>query len=333
MRYFLGIDGGASKTQYALCNEHGQLLGQYTGPGSPYRELGIEAVCGILKQGIAEVCSKVEQSSISGVCFGMPCYGENIEDDLRASEHIRDALGPLPFTFENDVAAAWAGSLAFVSGIVILAGTGSMALGRDIQGVIKRVGGWSEFFSDEGSGYWLGKRTLELFAKQSDGRLPRGRLYDVVREHFSIVNDYDIVGIVESQYIHSRHNVASLQKLLMRAATEGDAAASKLYTEAAAEMAVMIKALRKQMELIPQSPVSYAGGLFNVGRMLIEPLKAELADLDMVLCEPSLLPVDGAILFAVEAFAPDAIPAVRDGLLRCRGDSIMQGALCAPEPL
>ena len=321
MRYFLGIDGGASKTQYALCDENGLLLGQFTGPGSPYRELGIETVCSILKQGIEEICHEIEHSCVSGVCFGMPCYGENIEDDLLAAQHIRNALAPLPLTFENDVAAAWAGSLAFACGIVMLAGTGSMALGRDMNGVIKRVGGWSEFFSDEGSGYWLGRRTLELFAKQADGRLPRGRLYDIVRENFSITNDYSIVGIVESQYINSRRNVASLQKLLMRAATEGDAAASWLYAEAAAEMAVMIKALRKQMALAPQSPVSYAGGLFNVGEMLLGPLKAELADLDMVFCEPSLLPVDGAILFAVEAFAPGAITAVRDGLLRCRGAS------------
>jgi len=318
MKYFLGIDGGATKTQFALCDENGQILSQYIDEGSPYRQLGIKAVCNILKQGIEIICRGIDPGEIKGACFGMPCYGENMEDDLRAADQIREALTPLSLTFENDVAAAWAGSLAFKSGIVMLAGTGSMALGRDIHGVIKRTGGWSEFFSDEGSGYWLGRRTLEWFSKQADGRLPRGRLYEIMREHFSLSDDHSIAAIVEEQYIHSRRNVASLQKLLMQAAYEGDATAVGLYAAAAVEMAEMIRALRKQMNLYPGSPWSYAGGLFSVGDLILSPLRAELKDLDMTYIEPLLMPVDGAILFAVERFDPSDIPVVRSGLLRYR---------------
>ncbi|MCL2165549.1 MAG: hypothetical protein FWH55_14450 [Oscillospiraceae bacterium] len=322
MKYFLGIDGGASKTQYALCDKNGQIIDQYIGKGCPYRELGVDAVCGLLKHGVAETCSSISLGDITGCCFGMPCYGENIEDDKLATAQIQEFLSPLRLTFQNDVAAAWAGSLAFESGIVMLCGTGSMALGRDIHGQIKRVGGWLAFFSDEGSGYWLGRRTLELFSKQADGRLARGPLYDITREYFSLSDDFDIGGIVEAQYMNSRHNVATLQMLLNRAAEEGDATAIGLYAEGAAELASMIKALRKQMDLAPMSPVSYAGGMFRAGELIIRPLKEELADLDMRFHDPLLTPVDGAILFAVEAFDPGAIPAVREGLLKFRDAQI-----------
>lgn len=312
MKHFLGIDGGGSKTQFALCDENGRIIREYTTSGVSYREIGIEKVCELLKDGTDYMLKGY--SNVTGACFGMPCFGENPADDMKAEEQIRKTLAPVPLTIINDVAAAWAGTLAFESGIIILAGTGSMALGRDIHGVIKRTGGWSEFFSDEGSCYWLGKRTLQLFSKQSDGRLPKNRLYDIVRAHFSLENDIDIVGIVETKIMSTRRDVAALQILLYQAAQEGDESARQMYLSAAREIASMIKALRAKMDLRPDSPWSYAGGVFNVKNLILDPLRECLEDLDMCFVRPRLTPVDGAILFAVDAFDPEAMLNVVNGL-------------------
>lgn len=314
MKFYLGIDGGGSKTRFALCDENGHLIAEYTTTGASYRELGVERVCVLLKEGVERVLDG-RREGVVGVCFGMPCYGENMAEDLKAVQRIREALAPLPVMVENDVAAAWAGALAFESGIIILAGTGSMALGRDNHGIIQRAGGWSEFFSDEGSCYWLGKRTLELFGKQSDGRLPRGPLYEIVRKHFSLEDDFDIVGITEAQIMPSRRSVAALQLLLEKAAQKGDDSALRLYAEAAEELAMMVKGLRARMTLTSGSPVSYSGGLFNAGALILTPLMEELQDLDMRFTPPRLLPVDGAILFVVEAFEQTAMARVIQGLM------------------
>ena len=317
MGFLIGIDGGSSKTEFALYRDTGEILATHGLPGSSYRELGAEAVCAILKQGVDSICEGIDRDEIKGTCFGFPCFGEHMEEDLEAARQIERALA-LPTRFENDVACAWAGSLAFRSGIVMLAGTGTMAWGRDARGAMSRCGGWSDFFSDEGSGYWLGRRTLELFSKQSDGRACRGPLHGIVRERFSLKDDIEIIGIVEARQALSREWVASLQRLLFEAAQDGDAAAAGLYAEAAGELALMVKGLRGRMELPPGSPVSYAGGLFKAGEVLLEPFRKALMDTDLAFTEPLLAPVDGALLFAVDRFDPDRLDLVREALIEQR---------------
>jgi len=229
MKYYIGIDGGGTKTQFLLCDEFGHIQANYITSGSSYKEIGNKAVCNLIINGIEYVCSEIDKSSIAGICFGMPCYGENDSCDSLLTKTITKEVFPFPIHIENDVYAAWAGALAYQSGIVVLAGTGSMAVGRNSNGIFARSGGWSEFFSDEGSCYWLGKKTLELFSKQSDNRLAKGILYDLVRKHFSLKNDFELNEIIEAQYQRSRKNVASLQMLLEKAALEGDIDARNLY--------------------------------------------------------------------------------------------------------
>jgi N-acetylglucosamine kinase-like BadF-type ATPase len=302
------------KTKIALCDAEGQFIGHSELSGCSYREIGARAVSTILNQGIGEVCGGIDRSDIRGVCFGMSCYGEHEEEDREAIELIEKELA-LPIRFENDVACAWSGALALRSGIVLLAGTGSMAWGRDDSGKMYRSGGWSNFYSDEGSGYWLGRRALELFTKQSDGRVERGPLYDIVRGFFSINNDFDLIEIIDEQYLSTRKSIASLQLLLHKASEEGDASAIELFREAAKELALMVKGLRKHMDLISGSPVSYAGGLFKAGEVLLGPFKRELEDTDLKFAEPLLSPVHGALLFAIDRFDPGSLDRIREVFL------------------
>lgn len=159
MKLFLGIDGGGSKTRFALCDENGCIIAEYTTIGTAYRELGVDRVCALLKDGVDRVLDG--QENVSGVCFGMPCYGENMADDLLAAEQIRQALAPLPITFKNDVAAAWAGSLAFESGIIILAG-------NEFHGVGARRT-WRHTAGGRVVGILL-RRRLGLLAGKADAR-------------------------------------------------------------------------------------------------------------------------------------------------------------------
>jgi len=313
MKYYIGIDGGASKTQFALCDESGRVCAEAFSPGTSYIEKGIDAVIETLRKGLDELLADTDPGSVIGACFGMPCFGEQPEADAEAAQRIQSALAPLPVHIENDVAAAWAGSLALESGIIILAGTGSMAWGRDRNGVMKRCGGWPEFFSDEGSGYWLGRRTLEIFSKQADGRLPRGKLYEIVRAHFGLSEDKELI-VKLDELGYTRKSIAALQLLLLEAAQAGDESALALYGEAAFELALIVKGLRANIELEPNSPLSYAGGLFGVGELILVPFKEAVSDLDMVFMKPALSPVLGAVLLAAEYFDPAGLSNIKKGL-------------------
>jgi N-acetylglucosamine kinase-like BadF-type ATPase len=242
----------------------------------------------------------------------MPGFGESPSADAAATMQITEALPDIQLTFANDVHCAWAGAGALNPGICLIMGTGAMTWAVDHQGTSHRCGGWSEFFSDEGSGYWLGLETIRLFSQQSDGRLPRGPLYDIVQNHFHLVNDFDIVAIVEHELIGSRARLAALQPLLAQAADAGDATAIRTYAQAAEELARLVLATAQKMSPSPSPiPVWCVGGLTALETHLLAPIRQAIetnARSAIEFHSPKLTPCQGAILLAASHYAPDQAP-------------------------
>ena len=223
----LGIDAGGTKTVFSLCNPNGEVLCTLMRPSSALPQIGEEGQYGLLREGTLSALAKAGFSAqepfnaLSAVCFGAPCWGESRDGDEAMRRSMARLFSNVPWMICNDAQVAWAGSFALRPGINIVAGTGAMAFGVDDHGKMARCGGWGEHFADEGSGYWLGKRMLSLFCKEADGRLPQSTLYPLVREHFQLIDDYDITEAVLHSYLPYRDKVAGLQLLLLEAAGEG----------------------------------------------------------------------------------------------------------------
>ncbi|HVS75770.1 MAG TPA: BadF/BadG/BcrA/BcrD ATPase family protein, partial [Steroidobacteraceae bacterium] len=162
-------------------------------------------------------------------------------------------------------------------GINIVSGTGSIAYG-EFAGRKARAGGWGELFGDEGSSYWLAREGLRLFSRMSDGRTPRGPLYEHVRRHFALENDLDLCAAIYGKKIVLRSNFAQLARLVTAAAADGDRAALGLLERAAQELADLVHAVRCQLPIPPEGsiPVSCSGGMFRSGNGLRAALSAEL---------------------------------------------------------
>jgi len=248
---------------------------------------------------------------IIGVALALPYIGESRSGDQVIDAALREAFGDIQYLLVNDSVAGWAGSLALESGVNIVAGTGAIAYGRDAGDRGARCGGWDEFFSDEGSCYWLGRATCALFAKQSDGRVPRGQLYEMMRAEFALDEDFEFIDAVHEKLLVSRERVAAMQMLLMRAANEGDKSALALYDAAAEELCLLLDGIRGRISL-PESgfPVSYSGGLFNAGELVLKPFRRGIEARGGRLVTPRLSPARGALLLAAEKFMPDKLDAL-----------------------
>lgn len=320
---FIGIDGGGSKTRFLAADLDGALYAEAVAGPTYYRQSGIAQVILALRDGIAACLPAGRRAA---VCFGMPGYGESPAEDGAAMREISAALSPHLVCFENDVAAGWAGAFALSPGVSIVGGTGAMSYGRDANGTVARCGGWSEFFSDEGSGYWLGKQLLQLFSQQSDRRLPRTALYDLVRERLALQNDFDLISLAEKRFIPSRKETAALQSILLEAARMGDPFALASYDEAAKNLAgILCGSINKLRFPEKTVPASYVGGLFEISDLIRDPVRryaeAQLAPQSLSFAPPLLSPCEGAILLAAETFAPAALPALRSRLLSRKGNA------------
>ena len=300
MKYYIGIDGGGSKTVFAISDESGKILGTALAGSAFYKQIGEEGVIDLLRNGVAEVCRFAEgdATDIASVCFGMPAWGESPVNDKIIEEKILSTFPEWNIHIVNDCEVGWAGSLELYPGINIVAGTGSIAFVKNEEGVTARCGGWSEWFGDEGSGYWLGVKCVQLFSRQSDGRDERGPLYEIVRKELNLSVDEEIIDLFEQEYLHKRDKIASLQKLLLQAAKEGDVYAVDTYAQAAKELYDIVCGVKKKIFADKNCLVSCSGGIFKTGDVIRKPFRKLLEADGMELTESKAEPYVGAVLLA-----------------------------------
>lgn len=300
MKYVIGVDGGGTKTAFALADISGSILSQTLLPSISYREHGMEKVASRLQEGICYLLDSagIEETQVAVAAVGVPCYGENAQEDVVLERTIQSVFPGIRKMIVNDAQNAFYGALSCCSGINIVAGTGSIAYGEDGKGGSARSGGWSERFSDEGSCYWLGKMTMGLFCKEADGRAPKGPLYYILADALQLKDDMSFIEIMESRILPIRSEVAQFQKYLLQAAKQGDEAARSLYVEACRELTLLAVGVKRQLNFEGSVSVSLTGGLTYAGEFVEAPLSRMLALHGMLYqpCEGS--PLEGAVRLA-----------------------------------
>src|SRR5262249_41292871 len=161
MRY-LGIDGGGSKTKFLLVDEYyNEICHLQTGP-SNYLSVGAEAARGAIADGISQL---TERPNI--VCAGFAGAGR--ADSVAFYKGALESLIPgSQVIIESDAFISSIGAIGIDPGILLIAGTGSIVIGRDKERAMFRVGGWGPHFGDEGSGFWIGREAIRAALRSVD---------------------------------------------------------------------------------------------------------------------------------------------------------------------
>ena len=298
MKHYIGIDGGGTKTSFVLADEKNHFLAQIEKSGCSYLEIGKDGVLKLLQDGVEECLSIAGIRQFESMCIGLPCYGENKSMDHAIEQELRKMYPNVKLLLVNDAVVGWAGSLEAKEGIHLVAGTGSLAIGKGIEKEFARSGGWNEFFSDEGSCYWVGNETMRLFSKQADGRVQKGALYFLIKDKYHLNDDFEFIDHVLK--ISDAHDqVASFQKVALQAADAGDRSVQKLYERAAEELAEMAMSVKNQLSWSSfPVHVSYFGGLFHAEKWVLPRLRELLEQNGCTLHHPIASAVQGAVLLA-----------------------------------
>jgi N-acetylglucosamine kinase-like BadF-type ATPase len=321
VRTFLGVDGGGTKTDFLLIDESGRVLASHSGGSAYHLETGVDALRAMLVAGIQATLQQaaVPAAQVDFAFMGLPAHGEDSALLARLDGIAAEVLPVDRHRCGNDMVCGWAGALAGGDGISVVAGTGSIAYG-EFETRCARAGGWGELFSDEGSAYWIARAALTLFSRMSDGRAPKAALYNLIRERFQLHADLDVCAAVYGPPPLVRSDVAALAPLAARAARAGDAAAHRLFEQAAQELAAIVHAVRDQLDVPPQTslPVSYSGGMFRLDGLLQPLLAAALCagDRRYEFVAPRLPPSAGAALYAAKLAGAALTPELVAGLAR-----------------
>lgn len=302
---FLGIDGGGTKTAFILVNQDGDVLASHKSSTCYYMSVGMEKAQQVIEQGIEAICqiAKIKPSDIKFTFAGLPAYGESSKDLTQLNALLSNKIASDRYVCDNDMVNGWAAGLGGIDSINIVAGTGSIAYG-EFEEASSRAGGWGEIIGDEGSAYWIAVQGLKNFSRMADGRQAQTELYSLIKSQYKLENDLDLIDLIHNKWLGARTQIADVCKIVGQAAEAGDSVAIKIFKLAAVELAEVIDSLRKNLAYPDNKElfVTYSGGVFNSGELILAPLKAELhkRSKNYKLIAPKYSPVLGSAIYAAK---------------------------------
>ncbi|HWF84053.1 MAG TPA: BadF/BadG/BcrA/BcrD ATPase family protein [Vicinamibacterales bacterium] len=297
--HVLGIDAGGTKTVCLLADARGLIIAEARGAGANLHvagELGVEKV---LHELMVEAIGDREITP-AAICLGIA--GVDRDDEAQTVRAIMRRIGPRSrVVVANDALIALVAGAKDAPGIVIIAGTGSIAYGRNQNGEAARAGGWGHMIGDEGSGYWIGREALAAVMRAADGRGPATTLRTDVLAYFGVADVSRLPRIVYDND-QPRTSVAALGPLVQQAAARGDAVASRVLERAADELVLAATSVATRLAVRGDAFTIYlAGGVFRVVPWLAEELPRRLIEV-APRCQVQLLdeePAVGAVWLAL----------------------------------
>jgi N-acetylglucosamine kinase-like BadF-type ATPase len=259
--YVLGIDAGGTKTVCLLADEHGSILAEARSGGANLQAHGELEVEKVLHE-VMDTALGDRDVRPAAICLGIA--GVDRPQDADAIRGIMRRIGSKARTLVvNDALVALVAGAGDAAGVVVIAGTGSIAYGRNGQRQAARAGGWGYLLGDEGSGFWIGRRALSAVVRAADGRGPATELTDRVMTHLKLVRPSDLIH--ETYYRDlKRGAIAGLAPVVELARASGDAVAAEILTQAARELIVAASSVVRRLEMRGEVfPTILAGGIFK----------------------------------------------------------------------
>lgn len=253
--YTLGIDGGGSKTRAVVVDAQGNERGRGLTGSANYHTVGLELAVLHIRQAAEEAAQEARCSlPVEAAWLGLAGIDRPPDSALLVPQ-LHFLARSLRLTNDAELVLS---ALEEKPGVALIAGTGSIALGQDSRGKIERSGGWGHILGDEGSGYDIGRRTLQAAAKAADGRGPKTSLLELVLNHWQLSSADEMIGKVYGR--EDKAMIAEISSLTFRAAREGDKIARKIVQKAARELAQAVIAVADRLNLQEQELSLALGG-------------------------------------------------------------------------
>jgi N-acetylglucosamine kinase-like BadF-type ATPase len=309
MKAYLGIDGGGSRTRSLLVSESGDILGRAVAGPSNVQQVSMETLHENLQQLLDQTFTDLPKDiEYISSCFGLAgAASAKNKDEIR---EILVRLTPVPSEvpiLTSDAHIALIGALANRPGLMLIAGTGSICLGRDTGRLTHRTGGWGPAYDDLGSGSWIGQAAMRATFQESDGREPSGPWQRTVLKRFRCDSIDELLCKVKTGEITNPH-VAALAPMVIQLAQAGVASADEILNGAIKELIRTVLVTHRKIKL-DNAPLVLVGGLLEKSELFRNRFVAKLAEAEPTIrIQKSLMsPIVGAVVVACKK-SNDGLP-------------------------
>ena len=302
MAYYLGIDGGGSKTTCVVGDDL-SLLATATAGASNITRVGESGARESLHRVMREACAAagISLPQVRRACIGAAGTGrEEVASTVR--KIVAEIVGG-EIEIVGDMEIAMAAAFGAGPGVIVVAGTGSIAYGRNSQGATARAGGWGFAISDEGSAHWIGRTTVSAVLRAVDEveDASASRLFHELRSVWRVDSPAQL-----ARAANANPDFAALFPGVLAAAESGDAVARHVIAGAAGELAQLAEIVLRRLFPVQGSsgsaavPVAMVGGVFRHAPTIRELFynKVRRANPNVVLKPEVVDPVQGALQMA-----------------------------------
>ncbi len=299
MKYYIGIDGGGTKTRLKMVDVNGNVVFEELGGGSnPYTVLP-ESAEQLLKTMIGKALSHLPQSGeLGGICIG--AAGADTEADYAFFTRVlKEATGSEKVLAVNDGYASMFATLEDAPGVVIAAGTGSICWGKNDKGDVVRMGGWGYLFSDEGSGYSMVSDALDVVCRTIDGRASKGALLlEKLMDSFGVNTHEELIS--EIYLSPTPQSIAAYFPLVAEAAQAKDPLALDVIDRGMDALVELAASAARHLEMYPVFTIGMTGSILTSVKITRELFMQKMVERfpKCTIIEDKADNVDGAIFLA-----------------------------------
>jgi N-acetylglucosamine kinase-like BadF-type ATPase len=310
-KFVIGIDGGGTKTAASLADLQGNVLAEEVGGPSNFLLIGVEQAAETLFSVADDCCQKAGLSigQVSTLVAGLTGAGRASEQKRmqEAFEKFSQSKGVSidSTVIESDARIALEGAFRGGEGIILICGTGSIALGKSRDGRTFRVGGWGRMLGDEGSGFAIGRDGLNAITRHIDGRGKKTLLTELAAKKFNLKTQEEIITAVYRDHF----DVAAVAPLVIEAAEQHDIEAERILNKATFELTEHVRTMTLMLESATREqarqklPLAFIGSVISGESILTNILKHKitfsLPQISMV--QPQASPSYGAVLLAINS--------------------------------
>lgn len=309
-RYFMGVDGGGTKTITAIADERGNIISvTRTGP-SNFQSHGIERAYKELKRGIESALKTIgiRKKDITFAGFGISGADRDKDFDI-IMEILDDIIEDTPKVLVNDTTIALRAGTEDMTGLALISGTGTNCVGFNKEGRMVRIGGLGPLTGDYGAGSDIAMAAYHAAFKYNDGRGRYTILYDMIKKHFEV---NDIEDLIELTYYDSLdyERLYSITPFVFKAAAMGDKIAIDILHRCAIALShSAITGIRRLFKKDERFTLAFGGSVFikQPNSLLVREIKSRVLKrfpkVRFVVLDTE--PVIGALLLAYDKYFSD----------------------------